>query len=231
MGTSRSFRSPGTPRWRSIIGHIANDDPHELIRAELFNAGVLDGWNEEFARPGIKVYVDALVGAHGDLSEALREAARPQDAIEQLVSETRNEALRTDAAPTLAIAERALTRTLLGTVREGAPLGASEPNVASEAWERQRGTPASLVSRFLGEVLHQFTCHVIARDAGQIVGRGAYEGARSVRLLERDLARNAQQVASAIDVSGSAAELSGRWSTLVDEAFRRAAAPPAGSDG
>jgi hypothetical protein len=231
MGTSRSFRSPATPRWRSVLGHIASDDPHELIRAELFNAGVLDGWNTEFGRPGISVYVEALVEAHGGLGDALREAERPQDAIEQLVSETRQRALRTDAAPTLAIAERALTRTLLGTVREGAALSTGEPDAAGEAWDRQRGTPGSLVSRFLGEVLHQFTCHVVARDAGQIVGRGSYEGARSVRLLERALARDAQQIASTLDVAGAPGDLAGRWPSLVDEAFRRAAAPPAGSDG
>lgn len=230
MGTSRSFRSPGTPRWRAVLGHIASDDPHELIRAELFNAGVLDGWNAEFGRPGISVYVETLVNAHGQLGDALREAVRPQDAIEQLVSETRQRALRTDAAPTLAIAERALTRTLLGTIREGAVLGVGEPAAAGETWERERGTPASLVSRFLGEVLYQFTCHVIARDAGQIVGRGPHEGARSVRLLERALARDAQQVASTLKVRGSPAELSGRWPSLVDEAFRRAATPPASSD-
>ena len=189
MGTSRSFRSPASPRWKSVLGHIATDDPQELIRAELFNAGVLDGWNAEFGRPGISVYVEALVAAHASLGDALREAARPQDVVEQLVSETRQRALRTDAAPALAIAERALTRTLLSTVREGAALAMSEPAGAGDTWERQRGTPAALVGRFLGEVLHQFTCHVVARDAGQIIGRGPYEGAQSVRLLERALAQ------------------------------------------
>lgn len=231
MGTSRSFRSPATPRWKSVLGHIGTDDPQELIRAELFNAGVLDGWNAEFGRPGISMYVEALVAAHDNLGDALRQATRPQDAIEQVVSETRQRALRADAAPTLAIAERALTRTLLGTVRDRAALAASESAEASETWERQRGTPAALVGRFLGEVLHQFTCHVVARDAGQIIGRGPHQDAGSVRRLERALARDAQQVAATVTVSGPASELPSRWPSLVDEAFRRAAAPPAGADG
>lgn len=232
MGTSRSFRSPSVPRWHSVLAHIANDDPHKLIRAELFNAGVLDGWNSEFGRAGISVYVEALVETHGQLGGALREAARPEGAIEQVVASTRERALREDAAPTLAIAERALARTLIGTAREGvAALSVSEPARAAETWEQNRGSPAHLVGRFLGEVLHQFTCHVIARDAGQIVGRGHYDGARAVRLLERSLAHEAQQVGASIEVSGSAADLPGRWPSLVDEAFRRAAAPPDVADG
>src|SRR5215207_9690622 len=174
MGTSRSFRSPAVPRWHSVLTHIANDDPQELIRAELFNAGVLDGWNAELGRAGISVYVEALVEAHERLGGAMRQSARPEEAIEQIVASTRDRALREDAGPTLAIAERALTRTLISAAREGVALSASEPAQAADAWERSRGRPADLVGRFLGEVLHQFTCHVIARDAGQIVGRGAY---------------------------------------------------------
>ena len=69
MGTSRSFRSPPVPRWNAVIAHIANDEPHELIRAELFNAGVLDGWSEELGRPGVAHLVAALVSAHGHLAE------------------------------------------------------------------------------------------------------------------------------------------------------------------
>lgn len=231
MGTSRSFRSPSAPRWHSVLAHIAADDPHELIRAELFNAGVLDGWNAEFGRPGISVYVEALVEAHGQLGDALREAPRPQDAIEQLVARTRERSLRADAAPTLAIAEQALTRTLLSTTRQDAPLGDTQGAQAAQTWESQRGSPAALVGRFLGEVLHQFTCHVIARDAGQIVGHGPYEGARAVRLLERSLAREARQVGASVEVAGSPAELPSRWPSLINQAFRRAAAPPASRDG
>ncbi len=226
MGTSRSFRSPPTPRWNAVLAQIANDEPHEQIRAELFNAGVLDGWNEEFGRPGITHFVEALVEAHGQLAGTLRESARPDVAIEGVVAAARQAALRADEAPALAVAERALIRTLIGTAREGIALGESTPAQAAEAWEHNRGTPASLVRVFLGEVLHQFTCHVIARDAGQIVGRGHYEGARAVRNLERALAEQARDVGASVDVSGTAADVPQRWSGLVDDAFRRAAAPP-----
>lgn len=231
MGTSRSFRSPRQPRWHSVLAYIANDEPHELIRAELFNAGVLDGWNGELGRPGISVYVSALVEAHGQLSGAMREAVRPEDAIEQIVGSTRERALRLGAGPSLAIAERALIRTLIGAARGPIALGTSDRQQAVAAWESGRGSPAGLVSRFLGEVLHQYTCHVIARDAGQIVGHGAYEGARSVRHLERSLASEARLVGASVEVSGSAAELPHRWPSLVNEAFRRAATPPAVSGG
>jgi hypothetical protein len=231
MGTSRSFRSPATPRWNAVISQIANDEPHEQIRAELFNAGFLDGWSEELGRPGVALLVKALVDAHGQLGTELREANRPDAAIEGVVAAARQEALRADEAPALAVAERALIRTLVGTAREDIALSESTPVQAAEAWEHNRGTPASLVGRFLGEVLHQFTCHVIARDAGQIVGRGYYEGARAVRTLERELAEQARVVGASVQVSGTAAELPQRWSALVNDAFIRAAAPPLTSDG
>jgi len=231
MGTSRSFRSPSVPRWNSVIAQIANDEPHEQIRAELFNAGLLDGWGEELGRPGVARLVAALVEAHGQLGELLREAPRPESAIETVVAAARQEALRLDEAPALGVAERALVRTLIGTAREGIALSESTPEQAADAWQGNRGTPESLVSRFLGEVLHQFTCHVIARDAGQIVGRGAFEGARAVRHLERSLAEQARELGSSVEVSGTASELPERWSSLVDDAFRRAASPPRMDDG
>ena len=231
MGTSRSFRSPPVPRWNAVIAHISNDEPQEQIRAELFNAGVLDGWGEELGRPGVARLVVALVEAHGHLAERFREAPRPEAAIETAVATARQEALRVDEAPALAVAERALVRTLIGTAREGIALGESTPDQAAEAWENNRGTPASLVSRFLSEVLHQFTCHVIARDAGQIVGRGAFADARAVRHLERSLAEQARDLGSSVEVSGTASELPYRWSSLVDDAFTRAASPPRAADG
>jgi hypothetical protein len=230
MGTSRSFRSPPVPRWNAVIAHIANDEPHEQIRAELFNAGVLDGWSEEFARPAIAHLVVALVAAHGQLAERLREVTRPEAAIEGAAAIARQDALRLDDAPALAVAERAFIRTLIGTAREGTTLGESTPAQAAEAWEANRGTPASLVGRFLGEVLHQFTCHVIARDAGQIVGRGSFEDARAVRHLERSLAEQARDVGSAVEVSGPATELPQRWASLVHDAFGRAATLPRPDD-
>ena len=124
-----------------------------------------------------------------------------------------------------------LTRTLIGVARQKIALGESTPDQAAQAWEHNRGTPASLVGRFLGEILHQFTCNVVARDAGQIVGRGPYEGARAVRNLERTLAEQARDIGSSIDVSGTASELPQRWSGLIDDAFKRAAAPPVSRDG
>jgi hypothetical protein len=109
MGTSRSFRSPPYPRWNAVIAHIANDEPREQIRAELFNASVLDGWGEEFGRPGVARLVVALVEAHGHLAERLREAPRPETAIETAVATARQEALRIDGAPALAVADEHLS--------------------------------------------------------------------------------------------------------------------------
>ncbi|MEA2766986.1 MAG: hypothetical protein QOK07_3390 [Gemmatimonadaceae bacterium] len=219
------------PRWNAVIAHIVNDEPHEQIRAELFNAGALDGWSDQFASPAVAHLVTALVAAHEGLADQLRQVDRPEAAIENAVASARQEALRLDGAPALAVAERALIRTLIGTAREGIALGASTPDQAAQAWENNRGTPASLVGRFLGEVLHQFTCHVVARDAGQIVGRGSFANARAVRQLEQSLAAQAREVSSAVDVSGAARDLPQRWSSLIHDAFRTAATPPHANDG
>jgi hypothetical protein len=231
MGTSRSFRSPDTPRWNAVIAHIANDEPRAQIRAELFNAGTLDGWATELGRPAISVYVEGLVEAHSALGSLLRESALPEHAIEELVARTRERALREEAAPALAIAERALTRTLLKTARADRPLAETRPQDAGETFEAARGSPAELVRRFLGEVMHQYTCHVVARDAGQIVGRGEISGAREARALERGLAEDAMRVAERVSVTGSEGELPSRWASIVADAFREGAARPGSADG
>ena len=231
MGTSRSFRSPDTPRWNAVLAQISNDEPHHQIRAELFNAGVLDGWNEQFGRPGVAHLVEALVEAHRGLAGQLRQSNRPDTAIETLVAAARQGALRTGETPALAVAERALIRTLVRTARDDTALSESTPAQAAEAWEKNRGTPASLVGRFLGEVLHQFTCHVIARDAGQIVGTGPYEGARGVRGLERALAEEARELGASISVPAAEADLPRVWKALVNDAFTKAASPPVTPDG
>ncbi|MGO9762690.1 MAG: hypothetical protein ACLP1Q_15655 [Solirubrobacteraceae bacterium] len=231
MGTSRSFRSPATPRWNAVIAQIGNDEPPAQIRAELFNAGNLDGWASELGRPAMSLYVEGLVEAHGSLGLLMRESTRPEEAIDDLVARTRVRALREEAAPALAIAERALTRTLLKAARTDRALADSTPQEAGGAFEAARGSPAELVQRFLGEVLHQYACHVVARDAGQIVGRGKIRGTREVRALERRLAGDALEIADRVRVRGTASELPSRWAGIVAEAFREAATRPGSRDG
>lgn len=232
MGTSRSFRSPPTPRWQSVLAQIANAEPAEQVRAELFNAGQLDGWDAVLGTRAIaSAFVEALVDAHETLPARLREAERAEFAIADVVANARAEALRVEGAPGVALAERALQRTLMRAARPEPTAGEPGAEGAAVAFEHSRGSPAELVQSYLGDVLHQYTCHVIARDAGQLVGRGEIAGARDVRMLERRVAEDARRVADRIDVAGAPGELPQRWSTFVRAAFSEAAARPRGTRG
>ena len=231
MGTSRSFRSPATPRWHdSPLAHrerrSTRTDP-----AELFNAGVLDGWNAEFGRPGIS-------RLRGGASRGARRARRRVS--ERRAALGRDRATRRFRNPPTctaqrrcsnsAIAERALTRTLLGTAREDAASRLRGPTRLLDAWDRHRGTPAELVSRFLGDVLHQFTCHVSPATPDRSSAAVPHE--RESRATARGSGRDESQVPRRLDRRRVAArDLPRRWPSLINEAFRRAAAPGAGRMG
>jgi hypothetical protein len=231
MGTSRSFRSPAVPRWQSVLAQIANAEPAEQVRAELFNAGRLDGWDTVLGAGAIAgPFVEALLDAHGTLGGRLR-AERVELAIAQVAAGAREQALRGEGAPGVALAERALQRTLLRAARTEPIATTAGTEGAAEAFERARGSPAQLVQAYLVDILHQYICHVVARDAGQLIGRGEIAGAREVRALERRLAEDARRVAEQVVVAGPPGELSARWPALVREAFSKAAARPGGAHG
>jgi hypothetical protein len=226
MGTSVSHRSPNVPRWNAVIARILDEDDPRNIQAELFNAGSLDGWDTELGRGAVTRFVEALVEAHGSFANALTAAERPELAVQGLVEAVRQRALSEEGAPGVALAERAFARTLLATARPQAPPAEEAAQSPAERWESARGSPPELVQRFLGEVLHQYTRHIVARDAGQLLGRPGFEKATSVRNLERDLSSRARALSARVDVEGSAAQLVARWSDYVQRAFREGAALP-----
>jgi hypothetical protein len=227
MGTSVSHRSPNVPRWNAVIRRILDEDDPQNIQAELFNAGSLDGWDKELGRGAVGRFVEALVEAHGSFGDALTTAERPELAVQRLVDTVRQRALAEEGAPGVALAERAFARTLLITTRAPAPpAGGAAAESPAERWESARGSPPELVRRFLGEVLHQYTSHVVARDAGQLLGRPGFERVMSVRRLERELSQQARGLAGRVEVEGSAPQLVARWSEYVERAFREGAALP-----
>jgi hypothetical protein len=226
MGTSVSHRSPNVPRWNAVIARILDEDDPRNIQAELFNAGALDGWNAELGRGAIRHFVEGLVEAHGSFGDALASAKLPELAVQELVDAVRQRALAEEGAPGIAVAERAFARTLLITTRVE-PAGAEEGGRAAAArWESNRGSPPELIQRFLGEVLHQYTSHIIARDAGQLLGRPGFEKAASIRKLERELSRQARAISAQVLVEGSRTQLVARWAEYVEHAFRIGAALP-----
>jgi hypothetical protein len=225
MGTSVSFRSPNRPRWNAVIARIKDGDSPEAIRAELFNAGLLDGWAAELSRPAIGHYAEAVVEAHATFAHYLSQADQPEAAIQDVVNRARARALAEDNAPAVAVVERALARTLIAGSRGEGALADSTPEEASAAWVAQRGDrPADLIQRFLGEVLHQYTAHVVARDAGKLLGHPRFERATDVRRLERELSAKARDMAAGVEVSGTGEQLAARWEAFVHQAFKLASA-------
>src|SRR3954453_18940513 len=109
VGTSVSFRSPNTPRWQAFRGSLETSESLDRIRSELFNAG--ESWGQEFASEAIAPFVRGLIRAYDTLGDALREVERPEGALLPIVREARAEAVAAGAPASLAIAERALTRT------------------------------------------------------------------------------------------------------------------------
>jgi hypothetical protein len=225
MGTSTSFRSPDHPRWNAVIARYLAHAPTEQVRAEIFNAG--PEWAEELGQPAIAAVAEALVAAHELLYHRLAQAERPDLAIQDTVADARRHALTESGGPALAVAERALQRTLIGVVRGDRALMEMSASEASDAWLANRGPdPSPLVRRFLGEVLHQFTSHVVARDAGRLLGRKGYETGEHVRRLERELAEAARSVAEAVQLPAEIERPSAWWAEAITAAFQIGGALP-----
>lgn len=227
MGTSVSHRLPTTPRWNAVRARLLADGSIDAVRAELFNAGELDGWARELASPQIGKYVEALVDAHRSFAETLAHTERPNQAVQELVESVGRSALREESASAIAVAERALARTLIETARGDGLLSESTPREASEAWTRDRGAQANvLVQRFLGEVLHQFAAHCIGREVGDLAGRANFPTSGNARLIEKQVAVDARSVAERISLDGADRGLVARWPAVVGEAFRAASRLP-----
>jgi hypothetical protein len=193
VGTSVSFRSPNTPRWRALRGSLETSDSLERIRSELFNAG--ESWGEEFANEAIAPFVRGLIRAYDTLGDALGQAERPERAVLPIVREARLEAVAAGAPASLAIAERALMQTLVMTMRREVPLAETSAADAAEAWRANRGrSAAALAQRYLTEVVRQFALHAVSRDAAAVFRRTA--DARASREFTRSVGESAAAVAS-----------------------------------
>ena len=202
MGTSVSFRSPNTPRWQALRGSLETSESLERIRSELFNAG--ESWADEFADAAIAPFLRALLRAYDTMADAVSGVERPEWAILSIVREARSESIAAGAPASLAIAERALMRTLVDAMRGNSPLSASSAGEAASAWQANRGASAAgLAQRYLAEVVQQFALHAVSREAAavfrrtgdagasrelaQSVGETAAEAARSARFEDGEL--------------------------------------------
>lgn len=218
MGTSVSFRSPNTPRWQALRTSLETSESFDRIRSELFNAG--ESWGEEFAHAAIAPFVAGLLRAYDTLAETLGQVDRPERAVLPIVREARAEAIAAGAPASLAIAERALMRTLVEAMRADAPLSEISSADAARAWEVNRGpSAAAFAQRYLGEVLRQFALHTVSRDAASVFRRTQDAGA------SRDFARAVSDTAAAVAGSAQFDEQELRqqparaWAVAVQSAF------------
>lgn len=220
MGTSVSFRSPNTPRWRAVLTAYETADSLERIRSELFNAG--EGWSTELASRSLTPYLLALTAAFHDLPAAVQRADRPEIVVRDIVRRARVETLAEGAAPTLAVAERALQHTLVSGLRGDKPLSETSGTEAAAAWQANRGRdPTRLVQRFLGEVLRQFTLHAVSRDAAHLLRSRRADDAAALREVTRALGETAARVAEDVRISvrGLREAPADAWAAAVRDAF------------
>jgi hypothetical protein len=184
MGTSVSFRSPNTPRWQAFRGALETHESVDRVRSELFNAGA--SWGEDFSNQAIAPFVHGLVHAYDTLEDELGRAVRPEVPVLSIVREARSQAIAAGAPASVAIAERALARTLLGALRQDVPIAESTSQGALETWRANRGrTVAALAQRYLAEVARQFAMHAVSREAATTFPRSQNVGA--VRELSRTI--------------------------------------------
>lgn len=193
MGTSVSFRSPNTPRWQAFRGSLETRESVDRIRSELFNAGA--SWGEEFSNEAIAHFVRSLVNAYDTFEDELNRAERPEIAVVSVVREARSLAVTAGAPASLAIAERALTRTFVDALRGGNPLAESSSRQAAESWRANRGpTVGALAQRYLAEVVRQFAMYAVSREAATVFRQS--ENVGEVRQLSRTVADSAAAVAA-----------------------------------
>lgn len=221
MGTSSSYRSPATPRWRPVRVGLENGMSPERLRSEVFNAG--SAWSEQFGSSAVAAFVVALNEAFERMPSLLRAAERPELAVSAIANEARSRALGETSGElaAVALAERALLQTLTDVARGTGTLADISGETSARAWEANRGDrPSDLIRPFLGRVLAQFAEHVISRDIGSAAGQAIFTS-RQVRAITAAVAANAAAIAGTITIGdGPASEV---WSDTVRRAFRDAA--------
>jgi hypothetical protein len=220
MGTSVSFRAPAVPRWQAFTTALQMGLPLERVQSELFNAG--REWEEELAGPGVAAYAIAVLDAYQTLPERLRSEARPEHALQHLVSDARAASEVETASAASTMAERAFLGLLTRVTAGDASLSQAGADSAAEHFTVARGTPSELVAGYVGELLSQYARHVTAREAGRLTEGEHGLTVAATRRLTRTLAGRAEQVGrESRPASADRAALRAGWASLIRDAFAR----------
>lgn len=150
------------------------------------------------------------------------DAATVGGAIRQVVDEARMDALDEDqyaqAGLLPALAERALTRALVGAIHEtGSSVSESTPEVAKSQWLESRSGPEAVLVGFLAESVKAVTLHLVMRDGPQLVER--FGGAAAVNQFAVELSNLAGEL-SKVAAAGLGSGFTQRgWARAVQESW------------
>jgi hypothetical protein len=217
MGTSSSYRSPNTPRWRVFNRALDEQLPLERLRVQLFLAGESD-WRQALDAPALATFAETLLEAHATLGERLAGADRPAPVLAAVVSSARNTLFDEDYTAALPVAERALRIVLIDTAQGDKPVADATGAEAAEAWTRNRGDASTLLGRYVSELFGQWAAHVASRDTARLVGLEGGPSIGDVRALADRLSNAAAAVAGTVPVSRPEA-IGEHWQSLIAAVF------------
>lgn len=214
MGTSISNRSPDTARWRAVRSAYLHGLPDERVALEITRAA--EPWREALLSPAVAAFLSTIVDSFEDVPRQLAQAE--PDAVVRNITEAAYEAAVASSGDVsgLAMAERALQRTLISCLRrEGLISETSRVEAAAQWIERRGGAPRDLAARFVADVLQQFGRHVIARDVGGLVGTERFPNTEAARTF-------AARIAGTIAVPATDAFLEAAQRATVADAWHEA---------
>lgn len=220
MGTSSSFRSPQTPRWNVFNRALDSQLPLERLRVTLFLAGEVE-WREALQSPALARFAEVLARAYDDLPGRLAETERPATIVSAVVGEARTACFEEGYSAALPVAERALRMILIRTTQDVVPLADASGEQAARAWLQNRGTPADLVQKFLGEVFGQWSAHVLARDLPRLAGPGSDRSVADLTELASELSSNVADLAVRSTRAVPDDDLGSYWQKAVASVFEQ----------
>jgi hypothetical protein len=227
MGTSASFRAPSVPRWQAFTTALQQGLPLERVQSELFNAGA--DWEEALCGPAVAAFAAAIVDAHTSLVDQLQASERPEQAIQQALGAARQASEAEPASSATALAERAFVAVLTRAAAGETSLAGADAQAAAQHFAAARGTPADLLSGYVGELLGQYARHVTAREAGRLTEGDQGLTVSQTRVLTRRLAAAADEVGRSSPPSvESPGDARAGWEAVVRDAFSRGRRLPEG---
>jgi hypothetical protein len=219
MGTSTSFRAPPVPRWQAFTTALETGMPLERVRSELFNAG--SEWEKELATPAVAAFAVAVVQAGNVLPERLAVADRPEHVLREYVTEARTASQLEGGTPALALAERAFAALLTRRAAAEDSLATQSSEAAATHLNAALAEPGAAVVAYLGELLAQYTRHVVSRETGRLTEGPTGIGVGAARQTARRLAAQAEQLSQGLPPPrGEPDAVREGWPGLVREAFR-----------